>query len=308
MTVLVGTASWADKSLVDSGKFYPPDVTSPEARLRYYASQFPLVEVDSSYYAIPLPATAQQWAERTPDHFTFNVKAFRLFTGHQTQPRVFPKDIQEALGAPLNENLYYRDVPQEIQQEIWGRFFQALEPLHAAGKLGAVHFQFAPWVTSGGQARQLVEHCVQVMGKTPMALEFRNASWWNERNRESTLAFEREHGLVNVVVDGPQGAGNSVPPVWEVTSPRLAIVRMHGRNHATWNLKGLKAASDRFNYDYAETELAEIAARVADLSQAVPMVHAVMNNNYEDQGQRNAKTLAALLAAAPGVGASAASA
>ncbi len=68
-----------------------------------------------------------------------------------------------------------------------------------------------------------------------MAVEFRNASWWNERNRESTLAFEREHGLVNVVVDGPQGVGNSVPTVWEVTSPELAIIRMHGRNHETWN-------------------------------------------------------------------------
>jgi uncharacterized protein YecE (DUF72 family) len=308
MTVLVGTASWADKSLVDSGKFYPPDVTSPEARLRYYASQFPLVEVDSSYYAIPLPLTAQQWAERTPEDFTFNVKAFRLFTGHQAQPRVLPKDIQEALGEPLNKNVYYRDLPPEIQQEIWGRFFQALEPLHASGKLGAVHFQFAPWITSGGEARQLVEHCVQVMGDTLMAVEFRNASWWNERNRESTLAFEREHGLVNVVVDGPRGVGNAVPPVWEVTSPDLAIVRMHGRNHATWSQKGLKAASDRFNYDYSEKELAEIAARVADLSQAVPLVHAVMNNNYEDQGQRNAKTLTTLLAASPIVGNTAASA
>ena len=83
MTILVGTASWADKSLVDSGKFYPPEVTSPEERLRYYASQFPIVEVDSSYYAMPLPATTQQWAERTPDNFVFNIKAFRLFTGHR---------------------------------------------------------------------------------------------------------------------------------------------------------------------------------------------------------------------------------
>lgn len=295
MTVLVGTASWADKSLVDSGKFYPPDVTNPEARLRHYASQFPMVEVDSSYYAMPLPATTQQWAERTPDGFVFNVKAFRLFTEHQAQPRVSPKDIQEALGLPLHQNVYYRDLPEEVQKELWGRFFQALEPLHAAGKLGAVHFQFAPWITSGGDPRRLVEHCVRVMGNTLMAVEFRNASRWNERNRTSTLAFEREHGLVNVVVDEPQGVGNSVPPVWEVTSPRLAVVRMHGRNQATWNLKGLKAASDRFNYDYSEKELGEIAARVSELSQAVEVVHAVMNNNYEDQGQRNAKTLAALL-------------
>jgi uncharacterized protein YecE (DUF72 family) len=119
-----------------------------------------------------------------------------------------------------------------------------------------------------------------------------------ERNRDSTLAFEREHGLVNVVVDGPQ-VGNSVPAVWEVTSPKLAVVRMHGRNHETWSKKGLKAASDRFNYDHSEEELAAIAPKVAELSRAVPVVHAVMNNNYEDQGQRNAKTLAKLLQVAP---------
>jgi len=122
MTILVGTASWADKSLVDSGKFYPPEVTSPEERLRYYASQFPIVEVDSSYYAMPLPATTRQWAERTPDNFVFNIKAFRLFTGHQAQPRVLPKDLQEALGRPLHENIYYRDLPEEIQKELWARF------------------------------------------------------------------------------------------------------------------------------------------------------------------------------------------
>ena len=89
-------------------------VTSPEERLRYYASQFPMVEVDSSYYAMPLPATTQQWAERTPDHFVFNVKAFRLFTGHQAQPRVLPKDLQEALGQPVHENVYNRDLPEEM--------------------------------------------------------------------------------------------------------------------------------------------------------------------------------------------------
>src|SRR3954464_13389632 len=169
-----------------------------------------MVEVDSSYYAMPLRATTQQWAERTPEHFVFNVKAFRLFTGHQAQPRVFPKDIQEALGLPIQQNVYYRDLPEEIQKELWGRFFQCLEPLHAAGKLGAVHFQFAPWITSGGDPRRLVEHCVRVMGDALMAAEFRNASWWNERNWDSTLAFEREHGLVNVVVDGPQASATAL--------------------------------------------------------------------------------------------------
>src|ERR1043166_2118689 len=119
MAVLVGTASWTDKTLIACGRFYPKDCKSAEARLRYYASQFPIVEVDSSYYAMPVPATTQQWAVRTPDGFVFNVKAFRLFTGHQAQPRVLPKDIQDALGLPLHDNVYYRDVPEEIQKELW---------------------------------------------------------------------------------------------------------------------------------------------------------------------------------------------
>jgi uncharacterized protein YecE (DUF72 family) len=189
--------------LIDSGKFYPPAAHSAEARLKYYASQFPMVEVDSSYYAIPPPATAQFWAERTPPHFIFNVKAFRLFTGHQTQPKVFPKDIQQALRLPLTKNVYYRDLPAEIQQELWRRFFEAVEPLRLAGKLGAIHFQFAPWITSGGAARQHVEHCAAVMEGRLTAVEFRNISWWTDNNRESTLAFERERQLVNVIVDGP---------------------------------------------------------------------------------------------------------
>jgi uncharacterized protein YecE (DUF72 family) len=118
-----------------------------------------MVEVDSSYYAMPVPATAQLWAERTPPGFVFNVKAFRIFTGHQTPPRVLPRDIQQALPVQPSENIYYRDLPTEIQQELWRRFFEAVEPLRLAGKLGAVHFQFAPWITSGGEPRKHVEHC-----------------------------------------------------------------------------------------------------------------------------------------------------
>src|SRR5262249_61582145 len=118
MTILVGTASWTDKSLIDSGKFYPRDATSAEDRLRYYASEFPMVEVDSSYYAIPAPQTAQLWAERTPRNFTFNVKAFRALTGHQFQAKALPKDLQLAIGAGA-ENLYYKDLPAELQTALW---------------------------------------------------------------------------------------------------------------------------------------------------------------------------------------------
>ena len=136
------------------------------------------------------------------------------------------------------------------------------------------------------------------MGDTLMAVEFRNASWWNERNRASTLAFEREHGLVNVVVDGPRGVGNSVPAVWEVTSPQPG-----GRPHARPQPRDMEPQGPEGRVGPVQLRLlakrssARSRSKVAELSKAVPVVHAVMNNNYEDQGQRNAKTLSTLLKA-----------
>lgn len=88
---------------------------------------------------------------------------------------------------------------------------------------------------------------------------------------------------------------NSVPQVWEVASPKLAIVRLHGRNAETWNVKGSTAASDPFNYDYPDHELADIADKIHRLAEQVQLVQAIFNNNYGDQGQRNAATLRRML-------------
>ncbi len=299
MPILIGTASWTDKSLIGCHRFYPKEATTAEARLRYYASQFPMVEVDSSYYAMPSAANAQLWVERTPADFVFNVKAFRLFTGHQTSPTVLPKDIQVVLGTlPAlchKQVLYYREVPPEIRTELWRRFLEALEPLRHADKLMAVHFQFAPWVLRNHEGHAHVAHCVEMMAGHTVAVEFRNRTWFDQEHTSQTLAFERELGVVHVVVDAPQGFANSVPAIWEVTHPELAIVRLHGRNAQTWNQKGLTASSDRFNYDYSDEELGGLAVEIKQLSRKAKWVQAVLNNNFEDQGQRNALTLMKLI-------------
>jgi uncharacterized protein YecE (DUF72 family) len=291
MPVLIGTASWTDKTLIACGRFYPAHAKSAEARLRYYASQFPLVEVDSSYYAMPAPATAQLWAERTPQGFVMNVKAFRLFTGHQTAPTALHRDIRQALGATSARNLYYADVAPEIRDELWRRFIEALAPLRAAGKLGLVHFQFAPWLLRNRAGLAHVQHCAERMAGHTLSVEFRHRSWFEGEHGASTLALERELGVVHTVVDAPQGYTNSVPPVWESTHPAFALVRLHGRNSATWNLKGNTAASDRFNYDYSSEELSELVPKIHHLALGAAAVHVVFNNNMEDQGQRNARSL-----------------
>ena len=292
--ILIGSASWTDKTLIECGRFYPKGCNSAEARLRHYATQFPLVEVDSSYYGMPSPANAQLWAERTPEDFTFNVKSFRLFTGHQTSPIVLHKDIQQALGPDAPRTLYYKDTPSEIADELWRRFSEALEPLRQAGKLGAVHFQFAPWLLRNREGMAHVEHCVEKMEGHLLSVEFRNKSWFDGENAQRTLAFERALGVVHTIVDGPQGFPNSVPDIWEATHPRLALLRLHGRNHETWNIKS-NASSSRFNYWYSKEEMAALVPQVRQVASLADSLHVVFNTNYQDQGQVNAKLLMDLL-------------
>lgn len=292
--ILIGSASWTDRTLIGCGRFYPPEIKSAEARLRYYASQFPIVEVDSSYYGLPTPSNAQLWADRTPAHFVFNVKAFRLFTGHATSPIVLPKDLQQALGPEVPGTLYYKDLPKEILDELWRRFSEALEPLRQAGKLGAVHFQFAPWMVRNREAMAHLRECAARMEGQLLSVEFRNRSWFDGTNLGKTVAFERELGVVHTIVDAPQGFANCVPCVWETTHPALALVRLHGRNQATWNIKS-PASSGRFNYWYSGEELAAMVPRIERLSNLTAAVHVVFNTNYEDQGQVNARRLTQLL-------------
>ena len=293
--ILVGSASWTDKTLIACGRFYPPACRTAEQRLHFYAQQFPLVEVDASYYAMPLPQTAQLWAERTPADFTFNVKAFRLFTGHQAQPSALDRDLQRALGAALPATLYYEKLPGEIRAELWRRFRAALAPLQAAGKLGAVHFQFAPWLLRNRASMAHVEHCAEQMQGHLVAAEFRHETWFFGEHLEHTLEWERRLGLVHTVVDSPQGFANCVPCVWDVTNPRLAIVRLHGRNKDTWNRKGLAASSARFDYQYSADELAAMVPELEHLSTLARQVHVVFNTNHEDQGQVGAAMLRQLL-------------
>jgi uncharacterized protein YecE (DUF72 family) len=292
--ILVGTSSWTDKTLIDCGRFYPATAKTPEARLRFYASQFPIVEVDSSYYAIPSEDTAKLWAERTPERFVFNVKAFRLLTTHQTQPKVLPKHVRESL--PVEKKMiYYRDLPNELLDAVWSEFRAALRPLAEAGKLGVVLFQFPPWFLSNKESLGYIEQCLERMEDYRIAVEFRHPMWFAGSGRERTLAFERDRGIAHVIVDEPQGLKTSVPPIWEVTRPDIAVVRLHGRNHVTWEKKGLKTASERFDYWYDEKELKALAPQIDAIANEAQRVHVLFNNNFQDQGQRAAHMLQNLL-------------
>jgi uncharacterized protein YecE (DUF72 family) len=171
----------------------------------------------------------------------------------------------------------------------------ALEPLGKAGKLGAVLFQFPPWFFYRRSNLAHIAHGAQVLDGYQIAIEFRNRTWFEDKHRAEVLAFEREHNLAHVVVDEPQGFSSSIPAVWEVTSPDLAIFRLHGRNEATWDKKGLTASSERFDYEYQEPELQDFLQPVHHLAERARRVHVVFNNNLRDQRIRGARLFSTLL-------------
>lgn len=295
--ILVGSCSWADKTLVDS-VWYPPAAKSPEDRLRYYSEQFPVVEVDSTYYAIPQEQNPELWVERTPPDFTFDVKAYGLFTGHAAAVQALPKELKEALPGALREkkNVYYKDLPPEMGEELWRRFVAALLPMDSAGKLGFVLFQLPPWCGPSRAHREFILDARERLGQYTMAVEFRNAAWMaDERDRERTLAFLREHEIPYVCVDEPQGFQTSVPPVLAATHP-LAVLRMHGHNAETW-MKKSTTAGERFDYLYSTEELAEWAPRIRELAYESRELHVLMNNCHRDYSVRNAREIGEMLGA-----------
>ena len=184
--ILIGTSSWTDPTLVKEGNFYPPGTTSAEARLKFYASRFPLVEVDSTYYYPPSEKNSVLWIERTPPEFTFNIKAYSLLTNHPTKVDSLYNDIKAELPPETLEkrNVYRDKLPDAAVDEVWQRFRDALMPLHSAGKLGAVLFQFPQWFVIAKKNKAYIEECAARLPDYRVAVEFRHESWMSERNRE----------------------------------------------------------------------------------------------------------------------------
>ena len=294
--VLTGSCSWTDRTLVEEGDWYPRRTMSAEERLRYYAAHFPLTEIDSTYYAPPAERQAALWAQRTPDGFRFDVKAYSLLTGHPTRPRSLWADLRERLSPEdaAKRNVYPKHLGSEAMDEAWRRFEGALRPLHEAGRLGAVMFQYPPWFGPRRDNRAEIEALRERLPDYRIGVEFRSPRWLaEERDRERTLKMLAEHGLVFVSVDAPEASG--LPRLMAITNPDLFMVRFHGRSDSTWaDTSG--SAAERFRYLYSEEELGQLARPIAEHALQARETHLLMNNCYQDYSVRNAAQLRAVLA------------
>jgi uncharacterized protein YecE (DUF72 family) len=296
-TVRIGTASWTDPTMTAGTVFYPSGADTAEERLQYYASQFPLVEIDATYYALPARRTAELWRDRTPPDFMFDVKAHALMTGQPTETKRLPKSIREALPAEIAEKkrLYARDLPPELRAEVWAMFMDGLEPLRESGQLGSILLQYPRWFFPISESREQILEAKEMLGDQPFAVELRNASWFNEKNLDRTMRFLEDNKLPFVMVDEPQGFKSSVPPLDAVTSPELAVMRFHGRRAATWEARDV-TPTERFRYLYDREELNDWAPRLRDAAGKTRDLHVLMNNCYANYGSTNARELAAILA------------
>jgi uncharacterized protein YecE (DUF72 family) len=297
-SIRVGTCGWTDPTLIKAGTFYPPGTSTAEERLRFYASQFPIVEVDATYYALPRQEQAGLWVERTPPDFVFNVKAYSLLTQHPTLAKTIPTDLRESILPDHRDKqrLYPNHLAPEALEEIWRRFAEAILPLDSAGKLGAVLLQFPEWFVPSRANRDYLRLAKEQLAGYRLCVELRNRSWFaTDQDRDRTLGLLADLQLPLVCVDMPQGFRSSVPPLAEVTSPDLSVVRFHGRDPEAWQKK---TVTERFRYLYREAELAEWVPRVDHLAEQAREVHVLMNNCYRDQAVTNARQLADLLSSA----------
>jgi uncharacterized protein YecE (DUF72 family) len=296
--VRVGISSWTDAALIEEGTFYPKKSMKSDERLRYYARFFDTVEVNSSYYAIPDARNAVRWTERTPPGFVFNVKAYSLLTGHHPRPESLPAGVQALL--PERPRLTHRgeiergSVPAEAIDAAFRLFRAALEPLEAAGKLGYVLFQFAPWVHFDDAWLEYVAGLSPRLPGWTIAVEFRHRSWFPDHAAE-TLDLLRQAHTAHVVVDGPSAA--AVPRVPTVTGS-TAVVRLHGRNAEGWlrQVRGEEpAVREKYDYLYTESELAELVPEVEGLADEAERVFISFNNNNRAYPVTNALMMKRLL-------------
>jgi uncharacterized protein YecE (DUF72 family) len=264
-TVRIGTCSWADEGLVKH--WYPRGVSSAEARLRYYAERFDVVEVDSPFYRLPSPETTAKWAERTPPDFVFHVKASAAMTGHE----------EAELEAAFRE------------------FREVFEPLEASGKMRGVLLQYHPRVKKSPEALEELTRVRGLLDPLVPLIEFRHRSWVTEDELPDTLRFLERNGLAFVSVESPPTrAANVVPTIAAVTHP-VAYVRFHGRNWRTWNIRNAKSSAERFDHMYTDDELAEWVEPMERLAGEAEEVYALMNNNRDDFAPRSARILRGLL-------------
>jgi len=287
--ILVGTASWSDPGFVQ--RWYPKNLPANE-RLAWYAQHFDLVEVNSTFYSVPDLRTVERWCAVTPDDFTFDVKLHQLLSRHSTRAKLLPLALQHRAQLDANDKVRFTE---DLQEELVATLLRPLSILDGAGKLGVLLLQLSPSFSPRKHDLAELEPVTALLREYSLAIEFRNRNWVIGDQLRSTIDFLKRHSLIFVNVDAPAAEHFTIlrSDLNEITNPQFAYLRLHGRN-AEGYLKG-KTVGARFDYDYSDTEIDEVAERTRGLAERAQEAHVIFNNNNLDYAPRAATRLRAVL-------------
>jgi uncharacterized protein YecE (DUF72 family) len=283
--ILVGTASWSDPGFVQ--RWYPKKMPAGE-RLGWYAQHFQMVEVNSTFYCVPEPRMVERWCAATPADFTFDVKLHQLFSFHSTPAKLLPPDLQRCAETDARGNA--KSTP-DLQESLLKTFLRAASIFHDAGKLGVFLLQLSPAFSPRKHELGELERLIKMLSDYDLAIEFRNRNWATGDQLQATIDFLQKHHAIFVNVDAPVSDHFMVMPsdVDEVTNSKVAYLRLHGRN-AKGYITG-KTVATRFDYDYGENEIAEVAQRSRKLAKEARELHVIFNNNNLDYAPKAALRL-----------------
>lgn len=245
-------------------------LNKPKLTIEEYASYFPIVELDTCFYGIKSEKTSQDWVNKTPETFQFIVKAYKGMTRHSSWDD------------------YYTS-----EKEMFLAYENFLSPLKQAGKLSAILFQFP---ASFKCTKENVNYLRQIRAyypNEPIAIEFRNGSWYDDKMKESMIKFMKEHQFSLVIVDQPQVALHSVPFDLSVTNPDFVFVRLHGRNKGNWLDDSEDWRKKRNLYCYSKEELKELSDSLKEIK--AKNIAVIFNNNSAGDAAPNGMILKQIL-------------
>lgn len=274
--ILVGTASWTDPGFIE--RWYPKGM-APANRLAWYAQHFEMVEVNSTFYSVPDPHLVERWCRSTSEGFIFDVKLHQLLSRHSAAVKLLPPRLQK--HAETDAKGKVRLTP-EIESALLEEILRAIEGLRENGKLGALLLQLSPAFSPRKHELEELRPLLERLSGYQVAIEFRNRGWTKGEQLEGLSEFLREHSSAFVSVDSPAKEHFTIMPgdLDLITDRRLAYLRLHGRDAHAYTTG--KTVAARFNYDYSDDEIAEVAARAQKLAKEAKEVHVVFNNNALD--------------------------
>jgi len=248
-------------------------------RLPWYAQHFQLVELNSSFYAIPDRRMVERWCRSTPDDFTFDVKVHKLLSRHSASLKSLPPDLQRSVEADTKGRV---KLSMKTERAVLDEVVRSVEPLCEAGKFGAFLLQLSPAFSPRKHKLAELEEAIGRLASSGLVVELRNRNWMVGEERSKTLEYFRAREIALCLVDAPDEEHFTIMPsdLNEITDSHLAYLRLHGRN-AHGYLHG-KTVAERFYYDYSDEEIDELAKRAKKLAAKAEKVHVIFNNNALD--------------------------